>query len=107
MTAPVTITAENWSTTVLNADKPVLVDFWAEWCGPCRRIGPVLEEIASEYGDKFVIGKVNVDEQRSLAAMWQVMSIPALMFFSNGNKAGELIGVHTKEDIVAKLQSLA
>ena len=78
------ITDSNFEEVVLKSDKPVLVDFWAEWCGPCRMVGPIVEELANDYGDKAVIGKVNVDENPEISVRFGIRNIPALLFFKNG-----------------------
>lgn len=84
------LTADNFQETMTEAgDKPVLVDFYAEWCGPCKLAAPVIEELAGEYADKAVVAKVNVDEARDLAQQYQVMSIPTVMLFKNGKPVGE------------------
>lgn len=106
MAKPLEVTTENWSSAVMDSDKPVLVDFWASWCQPCMRLAPTLEELADDFEGRALIAKVNVDEQRSLGALWQVMSIPALMFFKDGAKVDELIGSHPKKTIAAKLEGL-
>ncbi len=87
-----TITAENFESEVLKSDLPVLVDFWATWCGPCRMLAPVLEEFAKEYVGKIKVGKVNVDEQMSLAVKFRVESIPTLMLFKNGELIKKSLG---------------
>jgi thioredoxin 1 len=94
-----TITNANFAAEVLQSDKPVLVDFWASWCGPCRMIGPVVEEISQE-NPNVKVGKVNVDEQPELAARFGVMSIPTLIVFKNGQKAASAVGVRPKRDIL-------
>lgn len=92
---------------VLKADKPVLVDFWAEWCGPCRTLGPVLDEVASEVGEKATIYKVNVDENSELAQKFGIRGIPTMIFFKNGQAAKTLVGVQPKEEIKKTLEELA
>ena len=101
----VTVTAENFKSTVVESDKPVLVDFWAEWCGPCRKLSPVIDELAGEMGDPAVFAKVNIEEERTLAAMFQIMSIPALVIFKGGQKVDELVGVRPKAEIREKVEA--
>ncbi|CDZ24808.1 hypothetical protein CCDG5_1700 [[Clostridium] cellulosi] len=100
---PLTITSENFDTEVLNSDKPVLVDFWATWCGPCRMIAPVIDEIEAEYGDKIKVGKVNVDDEPEIASNFNIMSIPTLLFFKDGKVAASSVGARPKEDIIQML----
>ncbi len=101
--AEIVLTKENFDEEVLNSDKPVLVDFWATWCGPCRMIAPVLQEIAQELDGKIKVGKVNVDEQPELTYQYFVNNIPSLMVFKDGELADSTIGYHTKEEILAML----
>lgn len=99
----VTITEDNFKTEVLNSEQPVLVDFWASWCGPCRMVSPIVDEIAEESDGNFKVGKINVDEQPDLAAQFNVMSIPTLMVFKNGAVAESAVGVRSKQDILGMI----
>ncbi len=100
-----TITRTNFESEVLKSEKPVMVDFWAEWCGPCKMLSPVVEQIESEISD-IKVCKINIDDEGELALRYNVMSIPTLMFFKNGEIAGQLIGVHSKTDILAEIEKL-
>ncbi len=102
--AEITITKENFEQEVLKADKPVLVDFWATWCGPCQMLGPIIAQIAEEQEGKIVVGKVNVDEQQELAVKFNVMSIPTLLVFKNGEVVNQGIGFMDKSRVEALLQ---
>ena len=97
------ITSENFEREVLNSDKPVLIDFWAPWCGPCRMLSPTIAEIAEEYKDKVKFGKVNVDEEGELASMFRVSSIPMLVVMKNGKVVNSSVGVRPKEQILKML----
>ncbi len=96
----VILTKENFEKEVINSDVPVLVDFWATWCGPCRMIAPTLEEIAKEFDGKVKVGKINVDEQMELAVRFKIDVIPTLIYFVNGEITNKSIGVKTKEEII-------
>lgn len=90
---------ENFEEEVLKSEKPVLVDFWATWCGPCQMLAPVLEEFADEHKEKIKVGKVNVDNERNLAIKYQVASIPTLILFKNGEIVKTAVGFHTKSEL--------
>ena len=94
------ITRNNFEQEVLHSDKPVLIDFWASWCGPCRMLSPVISEIAEEYGDKVKVCKVNVDDEGDLAAAFNVMSIPTLVVVKDGKVTNSAVGVRPKAQIV-------
>lgn len=94
------ITSENFDRIVMQSEKTVLIDFWAGWCGPCRMLAPIIDEIAEEYADTVTVGKINVDEQPQLAAAFGVESIPTLIAFKNGVPLGALVGLQTKESVI-------
>lgn len=97
--AEIVLTKENFDEVVLKASVPAMVDFWAPWCGPCRMVGPVVSQIAEEQDGKLIVGKVNVDEQEELASRYNVMSIPTIMIFKNGELVKTSVGAKSKEGL--------
>lgn len=100
-------TESNFKDEVLQSAQPVLVDFWAEWCGPCKMIAPVLDELATEYGGKVKIAKVNIDENQNLAAQYRVTAIPTLLVFKGGQVMEQMVGAKSKRDLKASLDKAA
>ena len=100
--AVINITSANFESVVLHSDKPVLLDFWATWCGPCRMLSPIVDEVAEERGD-IKVGKVNVDEQPELAGQFDVMSIPTLLVFENGKLVNRAVGARPKSGVLSLL----
>lgn len=103
----VTLTQENFGQQALQSSTPVLIDFWAEWCGPCKMIAPLLDELADEYNGKVKIGKVNIDEHQGLAAQYGVRAIPTLLILKNGQVIEQMVGAKSKRDLKASLDRAA
>ena len=103
----VTLTADNFDTVVLQSPTPVLVDFWAEWCGPCKMIGPMVDQLADENDGKATIGKGNIDEHQQLAVQYNVQSIPTLLVFKDGEVVEQAVGARSKADLQGMLDSHA
>jgi thioredoxin 1 len=103
----VTLTDSNFKQEVLQSSTPVLVDFWAEWCGPCKMVAPILDELASEYQGKVKIGKVNIDEFQGLATEYGIRAIPTLLIFKDGQVADQIVGLRSKRDFKNKLDRVA
>ena len=101
-----TLTQENFPKEVLQSSQPILVDFWAEWCGPCKMLGPILDELATEYDGRVKIGKVNIDDHQGLAAEYGIRSIPTLLLFQGGQVADQIVGARSKRDLKASIDKV-
>lgn len=99
------ITDQSFQETVLNSEKPVLVDFWAVWCGPCRMLGPIIEEVAADFEGKAVVGKVDVDNNQQVSVDYGIRNIPTVLIFKNGEVVDKIVGVQPKEVIAEKLSA--
>lgn len=102
----VDITDQNFAEEVLKSDVPVLVDFWAEWCMPCRIVGPIVEELAGDYSGKLKVGKLNVDQNGQTASSFGIMSIPTIMIFKNGQPVKQMIGAQSKENFKKEIDAV-
>jgi thioredoxin 1 len=102
----VTLTEANFQQEVLQSSTPILVDFWAEWCGPCKMLGPVLDELATEYEGRVRIGKVNIDDHQGLAAQYGIRSIPTLLLFKKGEVANQIVGLRSKRELKTSFDSV-
>ena len=103
----ITLTASNFEQEVLQSPTPVLVDFWAEWCGPCKMIAPILDELASEYDGKVKVGKVNIDDHQVIATQYGIRAIPTLLIFKDGEVAEQVVGLRSKRDLKANIDKVA
>jgi len=106
MSKPVNITDDTFEQEVLQADKPVIVDFWATWCGPCKMIAPILEEVAAEYAEKVKVVKLDVDANNKTAGKYNIMSIPSLLFFKGGEMVDQVVGAIPKAQLTARLEKV-
>jgi thioredoxin len=104
--ATINLDETNFDREVIHSDKPVIVDFWAEWCGPCKMIAPLLDEIAREKDGAVKVAKVNVDENQSLSSNYNIRAIPALLFFKNGHLRDQVTGVTSKKDLLNRIEAL-
>ena len=100
------LTNENFAAEVLQSSTPIVVDVWAEWCGPCKALGPLLQELAAEYEGRVRIGKVNIDEHQKLASQYGIQSIPTLLFFAKGQVNEQVVGLRSKKDLKTKFDRL-
>lgn len=100
------VTSQNWDQEVVNASSPVMVDFWAPWCGPCKMIAPTIEELAEEYTDQLCVYKLNTDENPDIASRYQIMGIPSLLFFKEGKLIDKIVGAASKKQFKEKIDAI-
>lgn len=105
-TSPVVLTQENFDRLVLQSAQPVLIDFWAAWCGPCRMLSPIVEQVASAFAGRVLVAKLNIDDYPRLATRYGVQAVPTLLFFQNGRAVDQIVGVVAADTIAAKLNAL-
>ena len=103
----VTLTADNFEQEVVKSGRPVLVDFWAEWCGPCKQLAPMLDELATEYDGKVKVAKVNIDDHQAIATQYGIRAIPTLLIFKDGEVAEQVVGLRSKRDLKANIDKVA
>jgi thioredoxin 1 len=106
MSEIIPLSEQNWENEIINSNLPVVVDFWAEWCAPCRMMAPILEEIAQEYQGKIKVGKLNVDENSTIAGQYHIMGIPTLLFFRNGKLVDKVVGIVPRKTLDDKIEKL-
>lgn len=106
MSEPIELTDDNFEQEVIKSDLPVLVDFWATWCGPCRMVGPIVDELAKEYAGKLKVGKLNVDNNGKTSIKYGIMSIPSLLFFKKGQVVDQMVGAAPKNSFIEKLDRI-
>ncbi|RLE06819.1 thioredoxin [Candidatus Aerophobetes bacterium] len=104
--AEITLNESNWEEEVIKSDIPVMVDFWAEWCMPCRMVSPIVEKISNEYEERIKVGKLNVDENPSIATRYRIMAIPAVLFFKDGDLVDQVVGVVPKRVLEEKVKKV-
>lgn len=106
MSTPIDVTSATFKEAVIESDKPVVVDFWAQWCGPCKKLSPIIEDLAEEYGDRITFAKVDLDKERDLGAMFQILSIPTVLIFNEGKKVDEFNGLRPRQEIAHRLTAV-
>lgn len=102
MSEVLVLTSENFDSTINDSDKPVIVDFWAGWCGPCRALAPIVEQVAEEYGDKVIVAKLDVDAEPAISQRYRIMSIPCVILFKDGEPAAQSMGAVPKEEFISR-----